>query len=88
MSDIERYEDALHAMQSGVQFEMSQGATDTLPKHLRVGINSALVNDAAIATLLIEKGIFTLEEYQKAVADAMEREVVRYEARHPGVHFH
>ena len=87
-NDIERYENALHAMQSGVAYEMGLGATDTSPKHLRVGVNSAMVNDAAVATLLIEKGFFTLEEYQKAVADAMEREVVRYESRHPGIKFH
>jgi hypothetical protein len=30
-------------------------------------------------TLLIAKGVFTREEYLKAIADAMEGEVKRYE---------
>jgi hypothetical protein len=40
-----------------------------------------MVNDAAIARLLIGKGIITLAEYEGAVADEMEREVKRYEYR-------
>jgi hypothetical protein len=40
-----------------------------------------MVNDAAIARLLIGKGIITLAEYEAAVADEMEREVKRYEDR-------
>lgn len=79
--DIERYNAAAHAMQSGVAMEMSAGSKDTEPKHLRVGVNSALVNDEGLAALLIEKGIFTEDEYVKAIADAMEREKVRYEER-------
>lgn len=75
---------AAHAMQSGVKTDMatdpsqqSQGATT--PKHLRVGINSAMVDAAAVAELLVAKGIFTEDEYAEAVATAMEREQARYE---------
>jgi hypothetical protein len=39
-----------------------------------------MVNDAAIARLLIGKGIITLAEYEAAVADEMEREKERYES--------
>lgn len=78
-TDEERYHSACHAMQTGVAIKMARGSKDTEPKHLRVGINSAMVTDAAIAKLLIEKGIFTREEYVKAVADEMEEEVKRYE---------
>lgn len=49
------------------------------PKHLRVGVNSALVNDAALARLLIRKGLITLEEYESAIAYQMELEVQAYE---------
>jgi hypothetical protein len=83
--DNERYHRALHAMQSGVAFEMARGggpgSGDTAEKHLRVGVNSALCDGAALARLLIEKGVFTLDEYEKAQADEMEREVERYRAR-------
>lgn len=81
MSDGERYRRALHAMQSGVAMEMNlehrQSATE--PKHLRVGINAAMVDHAALAKILIDRGIITNAEYTKAVADMMETEKARYE---------
>lgn len=81
MSDEERYQAAAHAMQSGVALELSSGSTEATPKHLRVGINSAMSDVGALATLLIEKGVFTREEYVRSVADAMEREADSYRAR-------
>jgi hypothetical protein len=82
-ADNERYRAALHAMQSGVAFEQARDGPggDGTPKHLRVGVNSALCDNAALARLLIEKGVFTLDEYEKAQADEMEREVERYRDR-------
>lgn len=69
-------------MQSGVAFEMSAGVSvETSPKHLRVGVNSAMVDAGAVATLLIAKGIFTHEEYVKAIADQMEIEAESYRKR-------
>lgn len=79
--DKARYENAAHAMQSGVKFDQELGSGDGTPKHLRTGINSCMVNDDAIARLLIAKGIITMDEYEAAVADAMEREVERYKVR-------
>jgi hypothetical protein len=83
MTPQERYAAAMHAMQSGIAADMesdpsgSRGAAT--PKQLRVGVNSALVNDAALATLLIAKGIITQAEYMDALADAAEAEQARYE---------
>lgn len=77
-NDRNRYDAALHAMQSGVAAEMGKPCE---PKHLRVGVNSALVGNAAIARLLIEKGVITLDEYVAAEADEMERERDRYAER-------
>ena len=79
--DMGRYLDAGHAVQSGVAMEHELGGTDGSPKHLRTGINMALVGQAAIARLLIDRGIFTEDEYLEALADEAEREVARYEAR-------
>lgn len=81
--DVARYHAAAHAMQSGVAAEMgiADRAHATEPKHLRVGVNSAMVNDRAIAELLIAKGVITEDEYVAAVADAMEAEAVDYEQR-------
>lgn len=82
MTDKERHEAAAHAMQSGVAFEIEsrgEAPAGASPKHLRTGVNAAMSDAAGLATLLIEKGIFTQEEYTKAVADSMEQEVARYE---------
>ena len=68
-------------MQSGVAHEMATCDRATQPKHLRVGVNSAMVDNAALANLLIAKGVITLQEYMIAIADEMEEEVKRYEAK-------
>lgn len=75
------YEHACHAMQTGVAFELERDPSSASPKHLRVGINSALVNDAAMVHLLVAKGIITEAEYMAEVTAEMNREVERYEAR-------
>lgn len=75
----EEYMALAHAMQTGVKFDQESGSTDGTPKHLRVGVNSCMVNNDAVARLLMEKGVFTQEEYIQAVVDAMRREVERYE---------
>jgi hypothetical protein len=79
MTDNERYQAACHAMQSGVAMKMNFNGKETEPKHLRVGINASMSDSAALVYLLISKGVFTLEEYQKAIADQMEAEVDSYQ---------
>ena len=87
MTDQERiaqltaeYRQLAHAMQSGVATEMHH-SSDTEPKHLRVGVNSAMVDCAALAALLMRKGLFTELEYVQEVRDQMAAEVARYEQR-------
>lgn len=67
-----------HSMQAGVAVMMGVDPQETAPKHLRVGINSAMVSDAALVGLLIAKGLLTYEEYYQSLVDAMEREVQSY----------
>lgn len=74
-----RYEAALHAMQSGVALAMNFDAKATEPKHLRTGVNAAMSDGGGLVKLLVEKGVFSEEEYYRAVAEAMEREVATYE---------
>lgn len=81
MTDKERYEAAAHAVQSGIAMLMNRDAKFTTPKHLRVGIDTTKADHGGLAALLIEKGIFTSEEYTKAMADAMEREKTEWEIR-------
>lgn len=88
MTDAERIEDlrrryraACHAMQSGVAFTVERDPADTTPKHLRVGVNSAMVETSVLAHLLIGRGIFSTEDHLMALVEAMEAEVKLYEAR-------
>lgn len=87
MNDMDRYLKALHGVQTAVKvrmlYEQKQYSDPdthaTSPKHLRTGVNSAMVNNQAVARLLIDKGIFTVEEYNKAMADCMEEELASHE---------
>lgn len=93
MNATERYRAAAHAMQSGVAMEIecsapvsktfsarAEVATGSCsPKHLRVGVNAAMADHAALALLLMNKGVFTRAEYEEALATSMEAEKARYE---------
>jgi hypothetical protein len=76
------YDAAMHGVQAGVAMEMNAQMNDAhTPKHLRVGINSAMVNDAAMVRLLVKKGLITEEEYAEEVRLEANRELDRYEDR-------
>lgn len=83
----ERYLSAVHRMQSAEGFRLAAeirrklaggtGIEDTLAwvaKHLRVGVNSGLSSHAALVDLLVEKGVFTAEEYEEQMVVWAERE--------------
>lgn len=74
-----RYVTAMHAVQSGVAMAMTLDDNETSPKHLRVGISSAMVTDAGLARLLISKGLITPLEYFEAMATQAEQEKAMYE---------
>lgn len=71
----------MHGIQTGVAFEHAQGSTDGSPKHLRMGVNSALVSISALCHLLVEKGLITWEEYSEELRIETNKELDRYEAR-------
>lgn len=74
----QKYLELSHAMQSGVAFLMNHDRSETDPKHLRVGVNSALVDSGALGGLLIKKGIITEEEYFQALTETMSADVESY----------
>lgn len=85
----ERYEALLHAVQSGVKWELEaeqfagipeQSSTGS-PKHLRVGVNSALVQNSSLAILLMRKGVITELEYWETQIELWEAEVASYEQK-------
>lgn len=75
----------MHGMQSGVAMKINFDASDTSPKHLRVGVNSALVDSGAMAGLLIKKGVITEEEYLEMLVEVAERERESYERTLTGI---
>lgn len=76
---VDEYNALCHAMQSGVAAKQFVSGSETQPKHLRVGINNALVSQAVTVKLLVDKGIITDLEYFTALRDAMRLEVESYE---------
>jgi hypothetical protein len=76
-------------MQTAVAHEMNlpdrRSATD--PKHLRVGVNAAMVDHSALVRLLIFKGVITEADYLEEIRLAMNEEVARYQDGYPGVKF-
>ena len=76
----QKYFDLCHAMQTGVAYKMEKDVSDTTPKHLRVGVNSAMVDSAALARVLMAKGVFTEGEYFHALIATMTDEVEKYQA--------
>lgn len=71
-----------HAMQSGVAMEAHHGLSKAHePKHLRTGVNYALVEVGAVIDLLVRKGLMTEDEVVDAVLAGMEREVEGYKKR-------
>lgn len=65
-------------MQTGVAYKMEKDPSDTTPKHLRVGVNSAMVECSALVKIMIDKGILTEEEFIDAMIDQLEKEVAMY----------
>lgn len=74
-----RYLEAAHGMQTAVAMLMEHDPGETSPKHLRVGVNAAIVDVAALAKLLVTKGLITDDEYCVSVAEMMEAERDRYQ---------
>lgn len=67
-----RYYDAAHKIQTAIAFDPdSSGST---PKHLRVGVDLSKSDMAGLARLLIEKKLFTHEEYLQAITESAEQE--------------
>jgi hypothetical protein len=72
-----------HAVQTGVGLvnECMDDRGECSPKHLRVGVNSAIIDGSALAKLLIDKGVITEIEYFRAVRDLWKAEYEDYRAQ-------
>lgn len=77
-----RYEEALHGLQSAINFSLEvkgEAQTGCSVKHLRVGIDSLFATNLGLANLLMEKGVFTKEEYMEHMRLAANTELHRYQ---------
>jgi hypothetical protein len=75
------YRDHAHRVQTAIAGLLAR--TPDLPrcnpKHLRTGIDLTKADMAGLATLLIEKGVFTQDEYIAAITRSAEIEADSYE---------
>lgn len=72
-----RYDSAVHSYQSAIAFQierLGENGAGADNKHLRVGLNSAMSDQGALAKLLIEKKVFTEAEYFEAIVQMAEAE--------------
>jgi len=70
-----------HGMQAGVAIMMTHDHSSTTAKSMRTGINTVMSDQGALVALLIEKGIFTEEEYYEKLIEFMGNEVKGYEKK-------
>ena len=80
--DDRTYEEAAHAVQSGIAFLISSKGENEAgadAKHLRTGLDMRAADAAGLVHLLIRKGVFTLEEYVEAVRISANEEANSYE---------
>lgn len=71
------YLDAAHGVQSAVALRISQDPAEANSKHLRVGIDLSKAEQAGLARLLIDKGLFTITEYEEYMRLAVNEELAR-----------
>lgn len=83
MNAQDRYMAAARGIQSAIAYLMTlaqqRGDASIDPgtshKHLRVGVNMTMVDNGAIARLLIDKGIIEEADYMEYVAQMAEKEL-------------
>jgi hypothetical protein len=76
----EKYRNLAHAVQSGVAYTMEAiDPKQVEPKHLRVGVNLALIDCGALALTLFRKGVVTELEYYTTLVELTQAEVIKYQ---------
>lgn len=79
MKLVARIDAAQHACMTGAGYYLAKEPKVAEPKHVRNGIDSAMVQHGALAALLIKKGLITEEEYLESLALGFEKEKAKYE---------
>lgn len=83
VSEEGRYLSAAHSIQTAVKMQievLGENGAGADPKHLRTGLNMVMSDHAALARLLMKKGIITNDEYMQAITEGTEEEAERMAA--------
>lgn len=86
-AQVKRMNELCHRMQTAIGALQSYAKQnrirfrETEPKHLRVGVNNALIEVSAMARLLVSKGIITAEEHFDSIIQMLNFEVDSYDIR-------
>lgn len=77
----ERYENAAHGIQAGLDFEANSGGTAHAPTHLRINTALTKLDLESLVKLLISKGVIDAEDFAKFAADELEEAKAALETR-------
>lgn len=80
------YEEAAHGVQTSIATNPHYYRS-TEPKHMRTGIDMSKADTLGLVSLLIDKGIFTKEEYVEYIRLSANVELTMRESQNPGVKF-
>lgn len=73
------YEQAAHGVQTAKAMDLEAGVRSRTkkfePKHMRTGIDLSKAQQSGLARLLMEKGLFTADEYCEAMRLAVNEEL-------------
>jgi hypothetical protein len=79
---LARSNELMHAIQSGIAYNMQLDPNgETSAKHLRVGVNNALIQHAALIRVLCDSHVILLEKYLEVYVALLEDEKKSYEAQ-------
>lgn len=85
------YAEAAHGIQTVKAYELGKPGTEEAkkfePKHIRTGLDLRAADAMGLASLLIDKGVFTLEEYQEYMRLAANEELAQEQTRYPNISF-
>lgn len=81
------YQEAVHGIQTAIAYDMGRGRKTTEPKHMRTGIDLSKAEQGGLAMLLVDKGVFTWQEYAEYMRLAANHELAMREAENPGITF-
>jgi len=82
MSIRQKYVETMGAIASGMMQMLALGHDEfTTDIQIRVGVDQAHVNTSALVELMIEKEVFTMEEYEVHLLKAAEYELNNWEEK-------